>query len=281
MIDPSIQDLAARFIQYAKAQKGLRQTPAGYITWQQYIKQIGLSAIQEQQKSGLTEKSRTVLAALCDLDLPPRYITTEMSLAWQKTKVPKLNWNTPYALPGYVLFPPCPMKERPPEYFAGEWFIQALMIIYRPDGLQVFTHDVTFDTQASLFRVAFHEMLVRPDVDYNDSSCNDQARAIALLAINSWLIHAHEPKLIEQEPAQLRGGFGVKRQARSPLAPTWIGRNFKVRRESSPSPGQETDIKVRPHWRSGHWHTVRHGKGREQERLQWYRPVYVNTDTAA
>lgn len=276
----SIQDLAARFIQYAKAQKDLRQTPAGYITWQQYIKQIGLSAVQEQQGVGLTEKSRTVMTALCDLDLPPRYITTEMSLAWQKTKVPKLNWNTPYAMPGYVLFPPCPTREKPPEYFAGEWFIQALMVIYRPNGLQVFTNDCTFETETSLFRVAFHEMLVRPDDDYNDPLItNDQGRAIALLAINSWLVHAHEPELLTQEPTRLRGGFGVKRQARSPLAPTWIGRDFKIRHITQAAQG-ENSIKVRPHWRSGHWHTVRHGKGREQERLQWYRPVYVNADTA-
>lgn len=44
---------------------------------------------------------------------------------------------------------------------------------------------------------------------------------------------------------------------------------------------QETSIKVRPHWRSGHWHTVRHGKGKEHTRTQWYRPTYVNADQAA
>lgn len=77
----------------------------------------------------------------------------------------------------------------------------------------------------------------------------------------------------------MHGGFGVKQASRSPIAPTWIGRNFKIRRESSLAAGQETGIKVRPHWRSGHWHTVRHGKGREQERLQWYRPTYVNADS--
>ena len=288
------QKLASRFIEFWESQIGARQSPANYQTWMSYLTRTvhlsfgtnpNSSAADQQMYAGcyseLAKESREVLSALCDYKLPPRYVSREMSLAWQKTKVPKLNWNNPYVLPGYVCFSPCSTKEKPPEFFADSWYIESLMVIHKPNGLMVYMNSLTFDAKAGLYRVAPHAALLKPDIDYNTLEADDGLRMMALLAINSWLIHAHEPELIEHEALPMRGGFGRKPGRPSPIAPTWIGRNFKIRRESSPASGQETGIKVRPHWRSGHWHTVRHGEGRQQERLQWYRPVYVNADPAS
>ncbi|NBS69836.1 hypothetical protein EBT31_13125 [bacterium] len=275
-------NIFTKFGSYIKAQEGLRQSPAGYMSWHQYLNSIGLSALQEHKDFGcLSTESQLVLNTLCSVDPPPRYITKEMSIAWQKTKVPKLNWNNPFVMPAYVLFPPCPLKEKPPEHFSDAFYIAAIMVIHRHDGLHVFAIDVKFDADDNLFRHHYTTMLIEPENNYNCADSDPQVYVIAMLAINSWLVHAHEPELIEQEAVPVQGGFGTKANKRSPIAPTWIGRNFKIRRESAPTAGQETGIKVRPHWRSGHWHTVRHGKGREQERLQWYRPVYVNSDTSS
>jgi hypothetical protein len=116
--------------------------------------------------------------------------------------------------------------------------------------------------------------------DENFDSLQGTDRQAAALALNAWLIHTYEPELITAESAAKTAGAGFGRQGASrtaPCAPTWIGRDFKVRRIVQAAASSEPGIKVRPHWRSGHWHTVRHGKGREHERLQWYRPVYVNS----
>jgi hypothetical protein len=107
---------------------------------------------------------------------------------------------------------------------------------------------------------------------------------IAKLVINSWYTHAFEPELVTTDQVKPARGAGFGRRAketRSPIAPTWIGRDFKLQRLPSPAAAGEARLAVRPHWRSGHWHTVRHGKGREETRLQWYRPVYVNADCGA
>jgi len=35
-------------------------------------------------------------------------------------------------------------------------------------------------------------------------------------------------------------------------------------------------LEVRMHWRRGHLHTVKFGKGRESSRLDWFEPILVN-----
>lgn len=274
-------EIFVRFRSYLKSQDGLRQSPPGYMNWAQYVKVMGCVALRDYKEGKAAfEKTEAVINKLCTLDIPPRYVSKEISLAWQHTKIPVLNWNNPFVMPGYVLFLPCPIKEQVPEYFADAWFLASLMVLHEPPGLHAYTTSLTYDSATRDFRFGFHHMPLDPGVDYNNGF-DEEERAIAIASINSWLTHAYEPELIEQLPASARGGFGRRTCARSPIAPTWIGRNFKIRTDSSPAPGQETGIKVRPHWRSGHWHTVRHGKGKEHTRTQWYRPTYVNAEQVA
>ncbi len=71
-----------------------------------------------------------------------------------------------------------------------------------------------------------------------------------------------------------KGGF-VKSTGPQPLPCRWIGKHFKIRSEASPSRGG-THASPQAHWRRGHWHRVRHGQGKEQSKLLWYQPVFVN-----
>lgn len=264
--------------QWASKQQGLRTTPGGYMKWSQYVRVVVENATMLAK--GTTPKSaalREVLQAHAHEDIPPRYVSSSLLDAWLNTRVPGLTWNRPYVLPGYVLF--FPVGDQSPG-IDGKSVI-AIVVLNKNEGLLAipFTHF----WQSGQWNVGLcHGLAMPAGFDYNDPSVNEHAKMIAKLVINSWYTHAFEPELITQEESRPGGGgFGKQRQARTPIPPTWIGRNFKIRRESAPAAGQETGIKVRPHWRSGHWHTVRHGKGREQERLQWYRPVYVNSDTSS
>jgi hypothetical protein len=68
-------------------------------------------------------------------------------------------------------------------------------------------------------------------------------------------------------------GFG-KSSGPQPLPCRWIGKNFRIARESSPDRGG-THASPQAHWRRGHWHRVRHGQGKQEVKLNWYQPVFV------
>ncbi|MBE9172729.1 hypothetical protein IQ216_06395 [Cyanobium sp. LEGE 06143] len=98
---------------------------------------------------------------------------------------------------------------------------------------------------------------------------------IRRVALGAMAVMAYEPELVSSPSRRPSGhGFGVRRSRPAPQAPTWIGRDLTPlqpgdRAQSGPGAG------VRAHWRRGHWHTVRHGPGRQRSRLQWYRPLLV------
>jgi hypothetical protein len=108
---------------------------------------------------------------------------------------------------------------------------------------------------------------------------NGATEQIMRIAINSLLVHLYEPELITTDPVpKIPGGTGFGRSpGKSPLGPTWIGRGFRyVREKTEGSAGQESSRgNVRAHWRRGHWHTILHGKGKQERRVQWFKPVFV------
>lgn len=68
-----------------------------------------------------------------------------------------------------------------------------------------------------------------------------------------------------------------KQQIQTPmLNPRWIGREFKVKRESSPIAATGSHASPRTHWRTGHWRRVPVGEGRQQRKWAWIRPTLVN-----
>jgi len=66
----------------------------------------------------------------------------------------------------------------------------------------------------------------------------------------------------------------------TPQGPVWIGKDFRLDRtpraaSEGSATGSSSGASRRPHWRSGHWHTVLHGEKRQSRRMQWFQPVYV------
>lgn len=99
---------------------------------------------------------------------------------------------------------------------------------------------------------------------------------ISRIALGLLLGLAHQQvEITEETPAVGKAmGFG-KSRGPQPLPCRWIGKHFKIQRESSPSRGG-THASPQAHWRRGHWHRVRHGQRKEQSKLLWYQPVFVN-----
>lgn len=98
------------------------------------------------------------------------------------------------------------------------------------------------------------------------------------LVKNVILIYNYQRDLIKDVQVTVGKGFYRRRtnKTRSPLPATVLGQGFVVREVRASSSDKNTKIRVRPHWRKGHWHTTLCGAGRTERRLKWFQPVYVN-----
>jgi hypothetical protein len=115
------------------------------------------------------------------------------------------------------------------------------------------------------------------NVKYVDNSKyrDDWTIRITRIAINSLLVHLYEPELITADKSTTTKGTGFSSGKKQPLPVTWIGKTFR-RQSQKRETNQDPKSHVRSHWRRGHWHTVLFGKGRQERRVQWFRPVFVN-----
>jgi hypothetical protein len=118
----------------------------------------------------------------------------------------------------------------------------------------------------------------------------DQMLGVVDLVLNVLGVYTYEPELIERDPAPGRPvtrGRGFAASVRTPAPPVWIGRSKYLEPspdcDDSPHPASRvgTGIKVRPHWRKGHWHHFPCGSGRRDRRLRWVRPVFVGAKQPA
>lgn len=121
----------------------------------------------------------------------------------------------------------------------------------------------------------YHEYLISDDLIKDSDS-----EVLWKIVINSLLTYKYEPELVTADSDHfIRSGtgFGISK-GKQPLPITWIGKNFRYQRQSNPgnTPGDASRAPSRPHWRRGHWHTVKYGKERSESRLAWFRPVFVN-----
>ena len=129
----------------------------------------------------------------------------------------------------------------------------------------------------------WHELNVRRAGDSKYQ--NKATQAILRIAINSLLVHLYEPSLVTVDPKTPSRGIGFSSTQKQPLPPTWIGKTFTktvANRTSEKDAGEDAPSRgnVRSHWRRGHWHSVCIGPGRLQRKVQWFKPVYVNSHLA-
>ena len=95
------------------------------------------------------------------------------------------------------------------------------------------------------------------------------------LALNSVAAMNWKKDLLEVEYVTAGKGFSIQRHLQKPRPVYWIGKNY-VRKQKPTTYTQSTGGTKSPHWRSGHWHTVKHGQGRLKTKALWFEPIYVN-----
>ena len=108
------------------------------------------------------------------------------------------------------------------------------------------------------------------------------------LVKNLILIYTYETKQITEEQVKVTTpgkGFtkdkeGVNKDMASPIR--WLGKTF-VRQQTkylyAANKSKDNSRTVASHWRRGHWHTVCCGPKRKQRKQQWFKPVFINTNT--
>lgn len=305
------------YVEVASSQEDLYKSPSGYIPWNIHLRTCFLSGAIEVSIAGykngdaLCVKVGELAGEAILHNAPARYITKEMCEAFMQTPLPVLPREVINILPYvHILLPRncvfdhmgdevvslivrsgCLYPENMPddelgreimkEFFPGD--IMTPKELIGSTGIQV----ATITPQGSNFWQEFidedakswqdEHIKQREGSGYHDGATEKVMR----IAINSLLVHLYEPELITTDPIPKPSsgtGFGGS-PGKSPLGPTWIGKGFRYQREKTNAPGGQEQSRgnVRAHWRRGHWHTVLHGKGRQERRVQWFKPVFVGS----
>ena len=161
-----------------------------------------------------------------------------------------------------------PNEKLAPKELMGASGLQIVTIT--KGGMDVFQEFITPDAKS------WHES----NVKYTDQSKYKSANTekIIRIAVNSLLVHLYEPELITTDPKPVTKGIGFSSKKKAPLSPTWIGKTFRSFSEYHRPDGDNlTKLSVRPHWRRGHWHSVCCGPKRSERRIQWFKPIYINS----
>lgn len=98
------------------------------------------------------------------------------------------------------------------------------------------------------------------------------------IVLNSMAAMTWRKDLLETQYVTAGAGFAGQKDTLKQRPVYWIGRNY-VRKQKTTTNAQSTGGVKSPHWRSGHWHTVKHGQGRLKAKVLWFEPIYVNAVT--
>ena len=104
------------------------------------------------------------------------------------------------------------------------------------------------------------------------------------IIVNMILLMNQQPDIeVEYMPPSItipvQRGFS-KPEVFKPRPITWVGKEFskrivKIYPKTDDLLPKQAGVPKRSHWRRGHWHTVLQGPRREQRRMRWFEPVYV------
>ena len=104
------------------------------------------------------------------------------------------------------------------------------------------------------------------------------------IIVNMILLMNQQPDIeVEYMPPSItipvQKGFS-KPEVFKPRPITWVGKDFskrivKIYPKTDDLLPKQAGVPKRSHWRRGHWHTVLQGPKREQRRMRWFEPVYV------
>ena len=303
------------FYDAALKQENLYISPSNYLDWNSHLKfclaagSASVSSRGYMNGDGLTVKVGQVAREAVLANAPARYLSKELCEAFAMTAIPVLPSDVIEILPYMHLMIP----RRLVYDHQGD---EILSIIIKTGVIYPKTSEEEDEINRSMCEKLFPNESLAPKnlygakgieiatltrggsnlwqefIDENTRSWHDEnvkykeksgysreeTEKIIRIAINSLLVHLHEPELITTDSKSITKGVGFgSTAAKGALGLTWIGKSFRYQRlRERALPGQEgTTGSVRAHWRRGHWHTILFGKNKQERRVQWFKPVFV------
>lgn len=287
------------------------RSPSGFLGWNEYVKfclvvgcatSLAASVQSGDAKGAISSTNYRSAVTSC---APARYLSKQIVESFAQTAIPELPKEITGVFPDVHLMLPrktvfdtegdevIAILVRSGKLYAEEITEEKKQImktffpkervappqLLGAEGLQIVTMtsggiDV-FEEFLSPDAKSWHESNVKY---VDDSKYQDEwTMRITRIAINSLLVHLYEPELITVDRAPTTRGLGFSGDKKQPLPVTWIGKTFKRQGQKRDQISADPKSHVRSHWRRGHWHTVVCGKGRQERKVQWFRPVFVNS----
>jgi len=287
------------------------RSPKNYYNWNDYIDHFVETyavAFERTQNSETKEERNLAHNAVLLLErvigeaAPAIYLSSELYQALAETKLPKLTKEHKVPLRQFHLMLPTGA------FISGNKPVSiACCVLHNedspvdgdiqwPDGSKTgyaISCAISHGTRALPLTCWFNDTGTKyhtvPNLNYLPSSYDDddnlnrevlgfyfelQRRALALV-IHAVLIMQYQPELLTTTPASTSGaGFSAKKRRTEDLPLRWLGRDYRRTQASEAPAGSHAS--PRAHWRKGHWHHFRCGKGRQKLKLQWVEPVFVN-----
>lgn len=112
-----------------------------------------------------------------------------------------------------------------------------------------------------------------------DQAIMDSMTNVERIVKNAILVYTYEKKHItEPTESELSFAKGFKPNDTVYYMPfRWLGKDFKqTDKKHINTETADERMKMRSHWRKGHWHTVCTGTKRKERQVRWFKPVFVN-----
>ena len=269
-----------------------QHTPPGFKPWNDEVMDEALPILyaDRAQNDAVWQVAAATFAQAISGHAPSRFLGKALAEAFLQTAVPALSEPPPLVLPVFRLFLPegVLLDEigSPVDclVIADSRSVDSLSV--KGGGHQL----MVAATNAAGQTLAMHSpwatigdgwMPLEGTVSVGPLFADASLRMLAL-AVNVILVLAHRPDLVSEGPIVRPPGRGFKASAsqQRPLAPIWIGLDYKAK-AAAPSSGERRlspGGRKTAHWRRGHWHTVCTGEGRKQRQQRWFEPTWVDAD---
>lgn len=274
------------------------RSPRGYAPWDDLISRLSFIEATTRPNAltglpGIPKVDAEVgsIAAFALLKKTPAvYVTRELLDALMATDMPSVPDDMPVVLPAVSFMLPEGVvpTELPGEYIRAitvTHFPKEYVTNLPPNAGNVVLRSAALSTDDTFYQGGVTSIAGSNGFISISSGTKDRSPALAslmnacirleALAVNLMLILTYKAGMLTTDSSCSGQAKGFKKADDSTntfLPISWLGKSFRSRR-STPRGG--THATPQAHWRKGHWHTIRFGKGLQQSRIDWYQPIFV------
>jgi len=282
------------------------RSPAGYYKWRKYLVTLAAESLYAVEPNPLgissptygTSRSIGVIAyAALKQKAPAIYVSKELMSALLQTNTPPIPDDLPLVLP--VVHFMLPLGSFPTEVNGHSVYAITVErcgrekitnptpglgnVVFRLVGnsTEIEGYTSVVGSKAGAYGVEHFHGQQALDVLPQTTETLDVCKQMEALAVNLMLLLAYKPDMLQVDPhgsGKPRGFQTTKEQNHRLLPVTWLGKNFAAKQSTPAAKPVGSHASPLAHWRRGHWHTVRYGKGKELQRVDWFQPVYVNPE---